>query len=69
MCDECEQRVEHQVIRQVELGAAGLLPRVNPAVLNPTGPPEQKQPKHNPKRSYFTAALHSPVSKQSATAL
>ncbi len=62
MCDECEQRVEHQVIRQVELGAAGLLPRVNPAVLNPTGPPEQKQPKTLLFHSRFTLSSKQAVS-------
>lgn len=39
--DERKQSVEHQVIRQVELGVAGFLARVNPAVLNATGPPEE----------------------------
>lgn len=70
MCDEREQRVEHQVIRQVELGVAGLLPRVNPAVLNPTGPPDQRKRSQNqPKHSYFTAVSCSPENNQCTAAL
>lgn len=37
--DEGEEGVKHQVVGQVELGAAGLLPRVDPAVLHPTRTP------------------------------
>ena len=37
--DERKQRVEHQVVRQIELGAARLLPGVDPAVLDTPGAP------------------------------
>lgn len=33
--DQSKERVEHQVVRQVELGAACLLTRVNTTVLHP----------------------------------
>lgn len=36
VCDEGEECVEHQVVRQVEFRAAGFLARVNPTVLNTT---------------------------------
>lgn len=34
VADQCEERVEHQVVSQVVLGAAGFLARVDPAVLH-----------------------------------
>lgn len=37
--DEGEQRVEHQVVRQVELGAAGLLAGMDAAVLHSSRAP------------------------------
>lgn len=40
--DEVVEAVEHQVVRQEELGAAGILPRVDPAVLHlPVAPVEE----------------------------
>lgn len=39
--DEGEEGVEHQVVGQVELGAARLLTRVDPTVLHPTGAPDR----------------------------
>lgn len=39
VADEAVEAVEDQVVRQVELGSAGFLPRVDPAVLHPAGPP------------------------------
>ena len=40
--DEGEERVEHQVVSQVELGAACLLTRVDTTVLNPPRTPGAK---------------------------
>lgn len=37
--DEGEEGVEHQIVRQVELGAARLLTGVDPTVLHPAGAP------------------------------
>lgn len=34
VCDEGEERVEHQVVREIELGAARLLARVDTTVLH-----------------------------------
>jgi len=40
--DEVVKAVKHQVVRQEELGAAGILPRVDPAVLHlPVAPAKQ----------------------------
>lgn len=39
--DEGEERVEHQVVGQVELGAARLLPGVDPTVLHTTRTPAE----------------------------
>lgn len=43
MADEAVEAVEHQVIRQVEAGGAGLLTGMDPAVLDSTGAPEGDQ--------------------------
>lgn len=44
--DEVVEAVEHQVVRQEELGAASILPRVDPAVLHlPVAPAEEAEGK------------------------